>query len=276
MIDCQFVMPRLFASGLGQLRVQFTLPAQSLTMLIGPSGSGKTTLLRLLAGLERPVQGRLVVNNVIWNDTSQRIFRSPQDRSIGYVFQDAALFPNMTVRQNLYYAAPASQRAFSDELLERTGLSAFANQKPTRLSGGQRQRVALARALVRKPAVLLLDEPFAALDQTANQSLRETLLQLHHDLSMTTLLVSHHDTDLQPLADQVLRLEAGELHLVENTKKPALLLTERVRRIVFDESRQYWRIETETLNFTARGEQWATVAVGDSVQVRAMPSMPAD
>jgi molybdate transport system ATP-binding protein len=262
-------MPRLFADGLGELRVEFTLPSHSLTMLVGPSGSGKTTLLRLLAGLEKPAEGKLVVNNSVWTDTGQRIFLPPQDRAVGYVFQDAALFPNMTVRQNLYYAAPKNYRNFADELLERTGLAAFSNQKPTRLSGGQRQRVALARALVRKPAVLLLDEPFAALDQPANQSLREILLQLHRDLGMTTLLVSHHDTDLQPLANQVLRLEAGALHPVDNTKKPALLVTERVRQIWFDETQQCWHIETETMSFTATGDKWATVTTGDVIQITA-------
>ena len=269
MIDCQFVMPRLFANGLGELRVQFTLPARSLTMLIGSSGSGKTTLLRLLAGLEKPVQGRLMVNDTVWNDTDQRVFLPPQNRAIGYVFQDSALFPNMTVRQNLHYAAPKHQLNFADELLERTGLAAFANQKPIRLSGGQRQRVALARALVRKPAVLLLDEPFAALDQPANQSLRDILLQLHHDLGMTTLLVSHHDTDLQPIMDQVLRLEAGQLQAVENTKKPALLVTERVQQIVYDEAGERWVIQTETMSFTARGDKWAEVEVGDAIQITA-------
>ncbi len=270
MIDCQFVMPRLFADGLGALRVQFTLPTRSLTMLVGPSGSGKTTLLRLLAGLETPTQGRLVVNGSVWNDTDQRVFLPPQDRAVGYVFQDSALFPNMTVRQNLHYAAPKDQLSFADELLERAGLAAFADQKPARLSGGQRQRVALARALVRKPAVLLLDEPFAALDQSANQSLRDILLQLHRDLGMTTLLVSHHDTDLQPVVDQVLRLEAGQLKPVSETEKPVLYVTERVRQITFDTLRQCWHIETETINFTASGERWATVAVGDVIRVTSM------
>jgi molybdate transport system ATP-binding protein len=267
MIDCQFVMPRLFAEGPGMLRVKIILPDKSLTMLVGPSGSGKTTLLRLLAGLETPTEGRLVVNNTVWTDTENRIFLPPQDRAIGYVFQDAALFPNMTVRQNLYYAAPKRQRAFADELLDRAGLLAFANQKPTRLSGGQRQRVALARALVRKPAILLLDEPFAALDRTANQDLRQLLLQLHHDLGMTTLMVSHHDTDMQPLADQVLCVEAGQIQPFTETEKPALCVTERVRQIVFDGVRQCWHIETDTMTFTASGDKWANVAVGDKIRV---------
>lgn len=211
MLHANFRYPLLFAEGAATLTVHFELPEYSFTALCGPSGAGKTTVLRTLAGLVTPESGQISLNDQMWLDTEQRINYPPQQRSIGFVFQDYALFPNMTVRENLLFAARQRNDPFADELLSRLRLTAFAARKPQTLSGGQRQRVALARALVRRPTLLLLDEPLAALDARTAQQLREDLAQLHRELGTTTLLVSHNADDIRHLADRILFLEQGQL-----------------------------------------------------------------
>ena len=269
MIQLDVVMPRLFAEGSGELRVQTRIPTGSLTALVGPSGSGKTTLLRLLAGLETPPQGRIVVGESVWLDTRQNINRPPQQRSIGYVFQDTALFPNMTVRENIQYAAPADKPTTVSELIEATGLSSFAGQKPGLLSGGQRQRVALARALVRRPQLLLLDEPFAALDGESAQALRHVLLDLHRTWGTTTLLVSHHEGDVTALADRVIRLVRGHIRTDEPIAAGTTIKAspERITRIEFDESLQLWIIETPMTRFQTSNPALSQLRVGDLLQI---------
>ncbi|MFD2934393.1 sulfate/molybdate ABC transporter ATP-binding protein [Spirosoma flavum] len=269
MIHVDVVMPRLFAEGAGELRIQIELKTGSLTALVGPSGSGKTTLLRLLAGLETPQKGNIIVEESVWLDTHQKINRLPQQRSIGYIFQDTALFPNMTVRENIQYAAPKGQRTLVNDLIDATGLETFINQKPTLLSGGQRQRVALARALVRQPQLLLLDEPFAALDAQASQMLRQVLLELHQTWGTTTLLVSHHEADIQALADRVIRLGQGRIQTDEIVAKRtvAALLMEPIIRIDFNESQQQWEIETATTQLRSANPVWSQFRVGDVIRV---------
>ncbi|MBD2755174.1 sulfate/molybdate ABC transporter ATP-binding protein [Spirosoma validum] len=269
MIQIDVVMSRLFTEGASDLQVKLELQSGSLTALVGPSGSGKTTVLRLLAGLEIPRQGRIVVGESVWLDTYRRINRSPQQRSIGYVFQDTALFPNMTVRENIQYAAPKDQQTLVDELIEATGLESFVNQKPIRLSGGQRQRVALARALVRRPQLLLLDEPFAALDAKASQMLRQVLLELHQRWGTTTLLVSHHEIDVQALADRVIQLVQGRVESDERIGSTNSYLTgsERIIRIEYDENQQHWLIETASMKLQSTNPDWEQWNVGDLIQV---------
>ncbi|GAB4022859.1 ATP-binding cassette domain-containing protein [Spirosoma koreense] len=270
MIQVAVSMPRLFAEGAGELQVDLSLQPGSLTAIVGPSGSGKTTLLRLLAGLETPPQGHIGVGEQIWLDTRQGINRVPQQRSIGYIFQDTALFPNMSVRANIAYAAPAGQGPLIDELIDATGLNAFVDKKPTVLSGGQRQRVALARALVRRPQLLLLDEPFAALDAIAARQLRQVLLSLHRAWGTTTLLVSHHDADVQTLADRVIHLVQGRIqkdHQVNTGFSTAEPIRERVERIQFDEAAQEWLIESASSQIRSANPAWGQVRVGDLIQV---------
>ncbi|GAB4038940.1 ATP-binding cassette domain-containing protein [Spirosoma jeollabukense] len=276
MIHIDLVMPRLFAEGTGALQLQLALTPGSLTAVVGPSGSGKTTLLRVLAGLETPPTGRIDIIGAIWFDTSQQINLPPQQRSIGYVFQDTALFPNLSVRENIQYAAPAGQRQLVDELIDSTGLTSFVDKKPTALSGGQRQRVALARALVRRPKLLLLDEPFAALDPAAAQTLRQVLLDLHRTWGTTTLLVSHHDVDVQALADRVIRLVQGQIQADYNNVAPHSTtspLGERIRRIDFDEAHQQWVIETETTELRSANPAWGQLNVGDLIELSWTPKV---
>ncbi|GAB3957514.1 hypothetical protein GCM10028805_50350 [Spirosoma harenae] len=269
MIEIDVVTPRLFAEGTSDLTVNLAVDSGSLTALVGPSGSGKTTLLRLLAGLETPQQGRIVVNEMVWLDTYQRVNRPPQQRSIGYVFQDTALFPNMTVRENIQYAVATDQQPLVQELIEATGLKSFVNQKPARLSGGQRQRVALARALVRRPKLLLLDEPFAALDAQASQLLRQVLLNLHKTWKTTTLLVSHHEIDVQTLADRVVQLVQGRIESdrLPDQRSESTIFRERITRIEYDEAQQLWLIETTTTKLQSTNPDWRNRRVGDLIQI---------
>lgn len=270
MIQLDISLPRLFAEGLSDLHIQADLKSGSFTALIGPSGSGKTTLLRLLAGLEKPKQGKMIVNGEVWLDTDKRINLSPQERSIGYVFQDAALFPNLTVRRNIQFAAPRENATLVDQLIAETGLEPFINQKPVALSGGQRQRVALARALVRRPTMLLLDEPFAALDPEASHQLRQLLLKLHQDWGTTTLLVSHYDTDVAVLADRVIRLSQGRVQS-DQTKAQARIKaispSEPIRQIYFDEAEQEWVIQTDTSLLRSKNSAWSELRIDDYIQV---------
>ncbi|MBD2704971.1 ATP-binding cassette domain-containing protein [Spirosoma sp. BT702] len=268
MIAIDVVMPRLFAEGSGELRVKVNLEPGSLTALVGPSGSGKTTLLRVVAGLDVPQQGRIVVDNIPWLDNEQRINRPPQQRSVGYVFQDTALFPNMTVLENIQFAALKDQHPLIQELIDVTGLDAFRDQKPLKLSGGQRQRVALARALVRRPQLLLLDEPFAALDAQASQALRLVLLELHKTWGTTTLLVSHHAIDVQTLADRVITLVQGHIESDRQIEQrsESVRLQERITRIEYDEARHQWVVETETTQLTSKNPAWSQRRVGDWIR----------
>ena len=179
--------------------------------LFGPSGSGKTTLLRLIAGLEPGASGQLLVDGQLWFDSAKGIHLPPQQRSVGFVFQDYALFPAMSVRDNIAYAAGRGQDGWVDELLALTELSALAARKPEQLSGGQQQRVALARALARRPRLLLLDEPLSALHPALRHTLQSELLALHRRFGLTTLLVSHDIAEVFHLADRVLVCEHGRI-----------------------------------------------------------------
>ncbi len=180
--------------------------------LFGPSGAGKTTLLRMVAGLTLPDAGAIVVNGQAWFDSTRRINLSPRQRSIGMVFQDYALFPNLTVAENIGIALPKEKRStIVSELLEVAGLQELAGRKPDKLSGGQRQRVALARALALKPAILLLDEPLSALDLQMRLKLQDELLYLHQRYQPTTLLVSHDLSEVFRLSRRVFVLDRGEV-----------------------------------------------------------------
>jgi len=207
------------AQGPMHLAIDVNIEAGQIVTLYGASGAGKTSILRMLAGLLTPEQGRLVVNRETWYDTTQKVWLKPQKRPIGYVFQDYALFPNMTVRQNLEFALPKnkqkntnkSPQSLIEELIDIIALQELQHRKPTTLSGGQKQRVALARALVTQPEVLLLDEPLSALDQAMRQKLQDYLLELHRKFQNTVLLVSHDVGEIFKVSNQVLVLEAGQI-----------------------------------------------------------------
>ncbi len=182
--------------------LELTLPVERTTALVGPSGAGKTSTLRVVAGLLEPARGGVSLDGATWNGLP------PERRRVGFVFQDYALFPHMSVRGNVAYAGPVG------DLLERFRISHLADARPRELSGGERQRVALARALARQPEVLLLDEPLAALDAHTKTQVRGELHELLRDLGLPTLLVTHDYEDAAALADEVGVLVEGKLRQV--------------------------------------------------------------
>jgi molybdate transport system ATP-binding protein len=200
------------ARGAQALDIDFQWQKGRLLAIYGPSGAGKTTLLRILAGLTTADSGFIDVVGETWLDTSRRINLPTRRRSIGFVFQDYALFPHFTVRQQLEFALPdPKNKAIAAELLSLMELEALQNLRPTFLSAGQQQRVALARAIARRPALLLLDEPLSALDDEMRNKLQDYILTAHRHYQLTTLLVSHHLPEVLRLADEAILLENGKI-----------------------------------------------------------------
>lgn len=203
-------------SGGAVIAGRLELPADvfSITVLFGPSGCGKTTVLRALAGLERPESGTITFRGETWLDAAHSICRPPQQRDIGFGFQEYALFPHLTVRQNIGYGLRVKgaerQRTIAG-MLERLQLDGLEDRYPHQISGGQQQRVALARALVRRPRLLLLDEPLSALDAALRDELRLRLRQLLSGFGIPVVLVTHDRMEAIALADQVVVMEGGRV-----------------------------------------------------------------
>lgn len=203
------------AKGPFDLKVRLSVQANKLAVLYGESGAGKTTLLRMLAGLERPDAGWIEVAGETWFNRRKEICVPPQKRSVGFVFQNYALFPSMTVRRNLEYAAGRRKDPRVEMFLQMVELEELQYRYPGELSGGQQQRVALARALIRQPKILLLDEPLSALDTAMRAKLQEEILRLHKELGLTSILVSHDQAEMLRMADQVIALHDGLLTIKE-------------------------------------------------------------
>lgn len=176
----------------------------------GHSGAGKTTILKLLAGLTQPDKGKINVDGKEWLNTGKKIFLPPQKRNVGFVFQDYSLFPNMTVRENIAFAASDNEdRNRVNEIVDIMELEMLGDRYPSTLSGGQKQRAALARAIVRKPDILLLDEPLSALDLEMRLKLQDYILKVHRMMNLTTILVSHDISEIFKMSDRVIRLDKG-------------------------------------------------------------------
>ena len=197
--------------------VSVAIAGGSLTALLGPSGSGKSTLLRVIAGLEEPDEGKVLILG------EHATGLPPQKRGVGFVFQHYAAFKHLTVRENVAFGLRVRKRPKDevrervDELLELVQLHGLAERYPAQLSGGQRQRMALARALAVEPKVLLLDEPFGALDARVRKELRTWLRRLHEDVHVTTVLVTHDQEEAMDVADRIVLMNEGR---IEQTGKP--------------------------------------------------------
>ncbi len=194
------------------LDIDITIDQGNFITLYGNSGAGKTSILKMISGLLEADKGYIKVDHKIWLDTDKKICLKPQQRKIGFMFQEYALFPNMTVKENLLFALEKGQdNAIVHELIQITELEQLQNSKPDKLSGGQKQRVALARAMVRKPEILMLDEPLSALDQDMRSKLQNYILKIHQTYNITTILISHEIGEVIKMSNHVFIIEKGKI-----------------------------------------------------------------
>jgi molybdate transport system ATP-binding protein len=243
-------------------------------VLFGPSGAGKTTVLRCLAGLDRPERGRILFHGEPWYDAQARLFLPPQQRRVGYLFQDYALFPHLTAEQNVQYGLahlpPAERRERSRSLFALLQLEGLEGRGPRQLSGGQQQRVALARALAIRPRLLLLDEPLSALDAPSREQLRGELRRTLRELGVPTVVVTHDRLEALALGDDLVAMEGGRVCQVgpvaDVFNRPAELAVARMTGI-----------ETVLPGTVSRREEGlATVAVGPHHLTALEPSPGSD
>ncbi len=240
------------------LRISLKIEEGSFVALTGPSGSGKTTLLRIIAGLES-ARGRIEVRGRSWLKEGESL--PPQKRDIGFVFQEYALFENMSVEQNLLYIA--KDRELADHLLEITDLKGLSKRLPRRLSGGQKQRVALCRALMRRPKILLMDEPLSALDPDMRSRLQHDILTLHREFGTTTIMVSHDPSEIYRLAKRVVSLKEGSI-TADGTPKDVLLKTGGSQKFSFEgEVLEVVEVDVIRIAVVAIGQQLVEVVLSE-------------
>ncbi|WP_291490100.1 sulfate/molybdate ABC transporter ATP-binding protein [Desulfurella sp.] len=195
-----------------ELNVDLTIQGNDFVSIFGPSGAGKTTILRLIAGLDKPDSGYIYVDGKVWYSSKDNIDLPVRLRKIGFVFQDYALFENMSVAKNVEFALESKKDSgYVDELLELVHLKEYKNEKISLLSGGQKQRLALIRALARKPKVLLLDEPMSALDWSLRATLQDELLFLQKKFNITAIMVSHEISEVAKLSDYIFVIKNGKI-----------------------------------------------------------------
>lgn len=245
-----------------QLDIILEIEKGDFVALSGKSGSGKTTLLRILAGLET-TNGIIHVNGEIWLDKHK--CKPVQKREIGFVFQDYALFENMSVLENLLYVNKELELA--EHLLEVTELGELKNRIPKTLSGGQKQRVALCRAMMKRPKILLLDEPLSALDPSMRIKLQNEILALHKEFGTTTIMVSHDPSEIYRLASRVVVLENGKI-TNDGTPKEVLLRTQGSQKFSFEgELLEIKKVDIIYIAIVAIGQQLVEIVIsGDEAK----------
>jgi molybdate transport system ATP-binding protein len=283
MIEIQLQKELKAANGKMLLEVDFSIEKGAFVALYGASGAGKTSILRMIAGLLKPQKGQVIVHNSTWLNTIQNINLSPQERQVGMLFQDYALFPNMTVEENLLFALPknADKKAIN-EVIEIIELEGLKKQKPFLLSKGQQQRVALARTLVQRPQLLLLDEPLSALDDEMRLKLQDYLLKVHELYDLTTILISHDVGEILKMADKVFELKQGQ---IIRSGLPKEIFKEQINRVningiiqKIEEEGNQWRIwvnwNNDTIQILVAKDNRQSLKIGEKIELSAQVIAP--
>ena len=246
------------SNGVMNLDINLSLQNGEFIALSGISGSGKTTLLRVLAGLEE-ASGEIIVDGEIW--LNENIKKPIQKRDIGFVFQDYALFPNLSVIDNLLYVK--KDKDLAKQLLSLTDLYELKNRYPNSLSGGQKQRVSLCRALMKRPKILLMDEPLSALDPHMRLKLQDEILTLHKEFKTTTIMVSHDPSEMYKLASRVLVLKDGKI-IDDGLPKDILLKTQGSQKFSFEgELLDIIKVDVINIAIVAIGQQIVEVVISN-------------
>lgn len=246
------------SNGVMNLDINLSLQNGEFVALSGVSGSGKTTLLRVLAGLEEAF-GEIIVDGQIW--LNEKIKKPIQKRDIGFVFQDYALFPNLSVIDNLLYVK--KDKDLAKQLLSLTDLYELKNRYPNSLSGGQKQRVSLCRALMKRPKILLMDEPLSALDPHMRLKLQDEILTLHKEFKTTTIMVSHDPSEIYKLASRVLVLKDGKI-IDDGLPKDILLKTQGSQKFSFEgELLDIIKVDVINIAIVAIGQQIVEVVISN-------------
>lgn len=246
------------AIGQMDLDVNLQINQGDFIALAGQSGSGKTTLLRILAGLEE-AKGTLKVGDEIWQDS--KTYLKSQKRKTGFVFQDYALFANMSVEENLLFVQ--KDKKLAHKLLDMTELGELKNRLPNTLSGGQKQRVSLCRAMMNRPKLLLMDEPLSALDPTMRTKLQQEILTLHKEFNTTTIMVSHDPSEIYRLASRVIVLNLGKI-INDGTPKDVLLKTSGSQKFSFEgELLDIIKVDVINIAIISIGQQLVEIVVSD-------------
>ena len=246
------------SNGVMNLDINLSLQNGEFVALSGDSGSGKTTLLRVLAGLEE-ASGEIIVDGEIW--LNEKIKKPIQKRDIGFVFQDYALFPNLSVIDNLLYVK--KDKDLAKQLLNLTDLYELKNRYPNSLSGGQKQRVSLCRALMKRPKILLMDEPLSALDPHMRLKLQDEILTLHKEFKTTTIMVSHDPSEMYKLASRVLVLKDGKI-IDDGLPKDILLKTQGSQKFSLEgELLDIIKVDVINIAIVAIGQQIVEVVISN-------------
>lgn len=246
------------SNGVMNLDINLSLQNGEFVALSGVSGSGKTTLLRVLAGLEEAF-GEIIVDGEIW--LNEKIKKPIQKRDIGFVFQDYALFENLSVIDNLLYVK--KDKDLAKQLLNLTDLYELKNRYPNSLSGGQKQRVSLCRALMKRPKILLMDEPLSALDPHMRLKLQDEILTLHKEFKTTTIMVSHDPSEMYKLASRVLVLKDGKI-IDDGLPKDILLKTQGSQKFSFEgELLDIIKVDVINIAIVAIGQQIVEVVISN-------------
>ena len=274
-----------FPEGLMNLELDLEIEKKEFLCIYGDSGAGKTSILKIISGLMKPDSGTLSVEGEVWANADLGIFLEPQKRNVGLVFQEYNLFPNLTIAENLKYALKAgTDKEQFNYVLEILEIGELLSKKPNLLSGGQKQRVSLGRAILQKPKILMLDEPLSALDFKMRSHLQDHILQVHKELGLTTILVSHDISEIFKLSSRVIHLNNGK---VINDGTPANVFTNKKSPKSFQLHGEVLRVEehdfidvltiligTEIVDVVHTSNNTEKLEVGDKVLVSTMAFNP--